>query len=106
MVPVSLLSSQLDRETTWVSSSIGRSGLSSNGGESGGGLDLPSDLSEDVSAGKVGDIVSGLNGEGERVSEKWNSQVGEAELMLTSKIPWAPDPLAWTTRSGIRSLSK
>jgi len=26
--------------------------------------------------------------------------------LVTSKYPWAPDPLAWTTLSGILSLSK
>ena len=51
MVPVSLLSSELDGETTGVSSSIGRSRHSSDGGESSTGSYLPSDLSEEVGAG-------------------------------------------------------
>ena len=58
MIPDSIFSSKFDRETTRVTSSIGRSTFSSDGRETSGSLDFGTDFLEELSASEVGNIVS------------------------------------------------
>ena len=60
VVPVSLGRSELDGETSRISSGIGGSSLSSDGGDPSRGGDLVSDLGEELSDAEIGNIVSDL----------------------------------------------
>jgi len=61
LVPVSVLGTKLDGETTRVTGGIGRSTLTSNSRES-SGADLGTDFGEELGAGEVRDVVSNFEG--------------------------------------------
>ena len=60
VVPVSLVRSELDGETSRISSGIGGSSLSSDGGESCRGGDGVSDLREELGDAEIRNIVGNL----------------------------------------------
>ena len=60
VVPVSLGGSELDGETSRISSGVGGSGLSSDGGESSRGGDLVSNLGEEFRNAEIGNVVGDL----------------------------------------------
>lgn len=55
-IPVALLCPDFDREPTGITSSIGRSALTTDSGESDGGLGGVADFLKELHGGEVGDI--------------------------------------------------
>jgi hypothetical protein len=56
-IPVTLLGAQLDGESTRITSSVSRARLTTDGGESDGGLDLVAHLAEERLGGDIGEIM-------------------------------------------------
>jgi hypothetical protein len=88
MVPNTLLSPELDGETTRVPRRVGGSRLTTDGTESGGSGDLVANLGEQGSGADVGNVVSDL-GTSIRQSvvdggDRWYSPRGHRVL----RIPW------------------
>jgi len=77
VIPVSFLRSQLDRETTRVTSGIGRSTLPSDSRETSGGADLGSDLREEFGASQVGDVVGNFESSMSSCSLGVNDTLGD-----------------------------
>ena len=100
-VPVALLGVKLDSETSGVTSSVWRTLLTADSGETKDKRGLLAGLAEHVNGGDVGDVVCNFELCDHNVS---TSIVQEGQLLIVP--PYAPAPLACTTRSGIRSRSK
>lgn len=60
MVPVSLLGSELEGESSRIAGSVGRSRFTTDSGESGRGTARVSNLGENVGLAEIGDVVGYL----------------------------------------------
>jgi len=78
VIPISLLRSQLDRETSRVTSSVGRSTLSSDSRETSSSANLGSDLREELCASQVGNVVGDLKSTVSSCSLGMNDTFGDA----------------------------
>lgn len=101
-VPVALLRVEFDGESTGVTSAVSRTLLTTDGGETRDELRLLAHTLEHIndSLSKYSQPLPFL--------VCWQGFQPTMSLIssVTSNSPYAPAPLAWTTRSGIRSLSK
>lgn len=103
-VPVALLSVEFYGKTARIASSVSTAFLTTDGGETDENRSLLANVAQELGLSEVWNVVRDLCVQFDEFGLIYISF--QTILSSLPNTPWAPAPFAWTTRSGIRSLSK